>query len=109
MNYITDGTFWVIVLIIAGAIWVVWYLLNKKLEDIKNKAPKADLVLAKEIDSIKETEEAIVNKIEKIEKKITIHDMYLGLITDSLDEKTQKKMMETTEKLKDEAKNKHTH
>jgi hypothetical protein len=46
MNYITDGTFWFIIVAIAVAIGAVWYNLNKKVEATVQELERFKQVLA---------------------------------------------------------------
>lgn len=55
MNYVTDGTFWVVVLGLAGALWGVWYNLKKKNEETAKDLKELRTLLR---DSAKELSEA---------------------------------------------------
>lgn len=36
MDYITDATFWIVVLSLGGALWGVWYRLHKEIDKVTN-------------------------------------------------------------------------
>lgn len=83
MNYITDGTFWVVVLALAGVIGAMWYNLKK------------------EIDKLKE-----IAKVQ--ESQIASHKMVLDFLSDALDilgEKVDKKTYQQIEQLVKEYEN----
>ena len=47
MSYVTDGTFWVVVLIMAGVIGVMWYSLKKEIDKIQGELKTTQKILAK--------------------------------------------------------------
>ena len=93
MNYITDGTFWVVVLILAGVIGAMWYNLKKGID--KN---------AKDIESLNEVP---IIKPEVIKDQLAFIGEAIDTIVTNSDKKTKKEMENLIKKYEanDQAKN----
>lgn len=93
MNYVTDGTFWVAVLGLAGALWGVWYNLKKKNEETAKDLKELRILLR---DSAKELSEATTQDAQVENERfydllylIGVIYGWLGILQEHSDKKTK--------------------
>ena len=101
MNYITDGTFWVVVLVMAGVIWAVWYSLKKEIDKLKKEYDDRYNFL---IDAVDHDQKNIIHDINLIFDKLEISHTLLKSFYDSSNKEMQKKIDKNASKIENEKK-----
>ena len=102
MNYVDSGTFWVVVITIAAAIYAVWNKLKKWIDAIENDLKETKKILS---NGARELAQATTNDNQKLNG--TLADLYNGLadvqqvlevLEDGANKATQDKLKEIHKK-----------